>query len=184
MSAVWTMPPRFSQNDQSTAMTMKQRKNSKKGKEKNFEQPRDTRYVATVVCVGEVPVLKVAGVGEFMFAYRNVKKRPGEPRALLAVGDTVECRLTTTPPQKAISIRILCGSGVPLAKNKPGSPGFPIAYEEDRKASQLSYNGNSSEGDTCSVHSVVESCLSLTDDGLEDEMEYSLGLSWVDNLLC
>ena len=100
------------------------------------------------------------------------------------VGDTVECRLTTTPPQKAISIRILCGSGVPLAKNKPGSPGFPIAYEEDRKASQLSYNGNSSEGDTCSVHSVVESCLSLTDDGLEDEMEYSLGLSWVDNLLC
>ena len=71
MSAVWTMPPRFSQNDQSTAMTMKQRKNSKKGKEKNFEQPRDTRYVATVVCVGEVPVLKVAGVGEFMFAYRK-----------------------------------------------------------------------------------------------------------------
>lgn len=77
---------------------------------------RDRRHRATVSRVGMSPMLTIPGLGEFPFAYRAVKKKPGEPRTLLAVGDVVECRLTKGNPPKAVSVRILIGTNIPLTK--------------------------------------------------------------------
>eukprot|EP01062_Namystynia_karyoxenos_P083279 TRINITY_DN9556_c1_g2_i1.p1 TRINITY_DN9556_c1_g2~~TRINITY_DN9556_c1_g2_i1.p1 ORF type:complete len:348 (+),score=51.93 TRINITY_DN9556_c1_g2_i1:136-1044(+) len=77
---------------------------------------RERRHRATVSRVGAAPMLSIQGMGEFPFAYRAVKKKPGEPRTLLAVGDIVECRLARTLTRKAVSVRILQGTCIPLAK--------------------------------------------------------------------
>ena len=65
------------------------------------------RYRSTVVRTGERPVLRVLDFGEFRFAYRNLKKKPNEVRPHLEVGDEVECRLTSSRPPKAVSLRLL-----------------------------------------------------------------------------
>eukprot|EP00756_Hemistasia_phaeocysticola_P031932 Hpha_TRINITY_DN16383_c0_g8::TRINITY_DN16383_c0_g8_i1::g.58520::m.58520 len=85
------------------------------------EEPRDRdrRHRARVSRVGQSPMLQIEGLGEFPFAYRAVKKKPGEPRTLLAVNDIVECRLTKSPPQKAVSVRILQGTNIPLSRATP-----------------------------------------------------------------
>eukprot|EP01062_Namystynia_karyoxenos_P073532 TRINITY_DN70335_c0_g1_i1.p2 TRINITY_DN70335_c0_g1~~TRINITY_DN70335_c0_g1_i1.p2 ORF type:complete len:285 (+),score=84.29 TRINITY_DN70335_c0_g1_i1:95-856(+) len=70
------------------------------------------RYRAVVSRVGTEPHLRIDEIGsEVPFAYRCVKKRPGEPRVLLEVGDEVECKLARSDPVKAISVKIVNRSG-------------------------------------------------------------------------
>ena len=64
------------------------------------------RYRAVIMRIGDEPLLSIDSVGEFRFAYRNVKKKPGESRPFLQVGDEVECRLTKSAPPKAVSLRV------------------------------------------------------------------------------
>eukprot|EP01064_Diplonema_japonicum_P004679 TRINITY_DN13074_c0_g1_i1.p1 TRINITY_DN13074_c0_g1~~TRINITY_DN13074_c0_g1_i1.p1 ORF type:complete len:187 (+),score=39.77 TRINITY_DN13074_c0_g1_i1:34-594(+) len=79
-----------------------------RARRKNPKHPcRKDRFRATVVQIGETPKLKIDGGEEHFFAYRSVKKRPGEPRQILVVGDVVDCRLTKTVPAKAVSIKIV-----------------------------------------------------------------------------
>ena len=65
------------------------------------------RQRAIVTRIGTEPLLMIEGVGEFRFAYRNIKKKPGESRPFIQVGDEVECRLTTADPPKAVSVRVM-----------------------------------------------------------------------------
>eukprot|EP01059_Diplonema_ambulator_P013980 TRINITY_DN2474_c0_g1_i1.p2 TRINITY_DN2474_c0_g1~~TRINITY_DN2474_c0_g1_i1.p2 ORF type:complete len:196 (+),score=40.39 TRINITY_DN2474_c0_g1_i1:58-645(+) len=149
-------------------------------KKERFDQPRDARYVARVVAVGESPVLEIDGQGEFCFAYRSVKKRPGEPRALISVGNVVECRLTTTTPRKAISIRIISGSGIALTKTDPESPGYPAEYERSRTTSQTSSSASDAEIDAGSLPDLEE--VDLPDEDNGDDVEFRV--DWVESLLC
>ena len=73
------------------------------------EEPSKQRYKAVVTRIGGNPMLSIDSLGEFRFAYRSVKKNPGEtgPRAFLQVGDEVECRLTERQPVKAFSIKVM-----------------------------------------------------------------------------
>ena len=81
------------------------------------------RYHALVTRIGEEPMLDISGVGEFRFAYRNVKKKPGDPRPFLQVGDLVECRLTKSTPTKAVSVRVLRQASAPATyQHDPYSP--------------------------------------------------------------
>eukprot|EP01060_Flectonema_neradi_P014767 TRINITY_DN21405_c0_g1_i1.p1 TRINITY_DN21405_c0_g1~~TRINITY_DN21405_c0_g1_i1.p1 ORF type:complete len:239 (+),score=63.41 TRINITY_DN21405_c0_g1_i1:66-719(+) len=81
---------------------------SQKASKRSTKHPcRKDRFRATVIQIGETPKLRLENGGEFFFAYRSVKKRPGEQRQILVVGDIVDCRLTKTVPAKAVSIKIV-----------------------------------------------------------------------------
>ena len=77
---------------------------------------RKDRFRAAVIQIGETPMLKLDNGGEYYFAYRSVKKRPGEQRQILVVGDIVDCRLTKTIPAKAVSIKIVSKLPQPKAE--------------------------------------------------------------------
>ena len=131
---------------------------------------KDERYLANVTQIGDSPTLTIPGKGTFHFAYRSVKKRPGEPRTLIAVGNIVECRLTQSNPPKAISIRIISGTGIPLAKEKA------------RKAEQqLQRQALSSPA--VSVAAASSDVSSLSRSQTPESCEEDVDLSWVDNLL-
>ncbi|KAJ9455222.1 hypothetical protein DIPPA_28549 [Diplonema papillatum] len=85
---------------------------------------RKDRLRAVVTRIGTEPLLKIEGGGEIRFAYRNVKKKHGDARPFIQVGDNVECRLTKSNPPKAVSVRLMKKSGEPAdvmteAKRQP-----------------------------------------------------------------
>ena len=93
------------------------------------------RYRAVVTRIGEEPMLQIEQVGEFRFAYRNVKKKPGDPRPFLQVGDEVECRLTQSVPTKAVSVRVLQQAPTQYQHDPytplPPPPSLPVVVEAD-----------------------------------------------------
>eukprot|EP01062_Namystynia_karyoxenos_P036896 TRINITY_DN2686_c1_g1_i1.p2 TRINITY_DN2686_c1_g1~~TRINITY_DN2686_c1_g1_i1.p2 ORF type:complete len:298 (+),score=85.87 TRINITY_DN2686_c1_g1_i1:79-894(+) len=95
----------------------------------NGEIAERTRYRATISRVGSGPQLLIDGrQGEIPFAYRCVKKRPGEPRFLLQVGNRVECRLTKIHPVKAISVKLIRrpnGEAAPPREARQVAPSTP-----------------------------------------------------------
>eukprot|EP01063_Lacrimia_lanifica_P007265 TRINITY_DN1460_c0_g1_i2.p1 TRINITY_DN1460_c0_g1~~TRINITY_DN1460_c0_g1_i2.p1 ORF type:complete len:217 (+),score=69.50 TRINITY_DN1460_c0_g1_i2:66-716(+) len=76
-------------------------------------------YTAVVVRIGDEPLLNIRGVGNVRFAYRHVKKAPGEAKPVVHVGDRVTCRLTPCSPPKAVSVRIQASAA---AVPQPASP--------------------------------------------------------------
>eukprot|EP01063_Lacrimia_lanifica_P008390 TRINITY_DN1543_c0_g1_i1.p2 TRINITY_DN1543_c0_g1~~TRINITY_DN1543_c0_g1_i1.p2 ORF type:complete len:432 (+),score=128.63 TRINITY_DN1543_c0_g1_i1:40-1335(+) len=91
-------------------------------------------YSAEVIRIGVEPRLLVHGMGEYRFAYRNVQKRPREPRPYLNVGDRVECRLTGTTPPKAVSVRLVARASASFTHD-PYSLS-PVRYEGAAAAPQ------------------------------------------------
>jgi len=89
------------------------------------EEQTKERHRATVIQVGAEPLLHVEDIGEVRFAYRAVKKKPGEARAVIVVGDQVECRLTRSP-RKAVSVRLL--------RNGPPPPAAAAAAQAAARA--------------------------------------------------
>eukprot|EP00756_Hemistasia_phaeocysticola_P058950 Hpha_TRINITY_DN35634_c0_g1::TRINITY_DN35634_c0_g1_i1::g.68562::m.68562 len=98
------LPPHATSNEVSLATS-----STPRGEEQTKE-----RHRATVIQVGAEPLLHVEDIGEVRFAYRAVKKKPGEARAVIVVGDQVECRLTRSP-RKAVSVRLLRSGPPPPA---------------------------------------------------------------------
>eukprot|EP00755_Sulcionema_specki_P034998 Sspe_Gene.21338::Locus_7992_Transcript_2_2_Confidence_0.500_Length_943::g.21338::m.21338 len=105
---------------------------------------RKDRYRGTVVQIGEAPKLRIESGEEFHFAYRSVKKRPGEQRQILVVGDIVDCRLTKTDPVKAVSIKIVSKMpaspepAVPTPATPTVDPPPETVYQHDPYEAQLS----------------------------------------------
>eukprot|EP01063_Lacrimia_lanifica_P020500 TRINITY_DN2779_c0_g1_i2.p1 TRINITY_DN2779_c0_g1~~TRINITY_DN2779_c0_g1_i2.p1 ORF type:complete len:327 (+),score=91.63 TRINITY_DN2779_c0_g1_i2:79-1059(+) len=87
----------------------------------------DEKYVGRVTRVGEEPALYIDGVGEFRFAYRNVKKRRTETKPIVLMGDMLECRLTTSDNVKAVALRVVTKR---LKAEAEGSPEEEPPHDE------------------------------------------------------
>ncbi|KAJ9455221.1 hypothetical protein DIPPA_28555 [Diplonema papillatum] len=116
---------------------------------------------AIVTRIGPEPLLQIEGVGEVRFAYRNVKKKHGEARPFIQVGDNVECRLTRSNPPKAVSVRLVKKGDseedkqddgwLPYDTNTDFSSAFgPTGTESDRFLSFIHAFRNWGPPDKCS----------------------------------
>eukprot|EP01063_Lacrimia_lanifica_P031020 TRINITY_DN503_c0_g1_i1.p1 TRINITY_DN503_c0_g1~~TRINITY_DN503_c0_g1_i1.p1 ORF type:complete len:275 (+),score=42.94 TRINITY_DN503_c0_g1_i1:55-879(+) len=138
--------------------------------------------------VGDEPMLKVEGKGEFRFAYRNVKKRPNEEKPLLALGDILECKLSTGPCPRPLALRLVKGgtsgpaslakqSSAPLhagkkpktKKSKSRKPSTGTAAEADAAVVGVCAASLISSGDAAVAPSRVSGCAILAPIAVEDK---------------